>query len=350
MEKIRKGEEFKMNEINVLILSAGRRVELVQAFKKAGQKLNINSMVVAGDCTETAPALYFADRTYKLPRINEPNYISSIIEVCNEENITIIIPTIDTDLLLLAENKKYIENETNAKVLISDISVIEICRDKVNTQNFLEANGFGIPKMYSDQELASSSIEYPLFIKPISGSSSINTFKVNNRKELDTYSDLIDKPIIQDLMEGEEFTVDVFLDFESNVITVVPRLRIATRSGEISKGEIVKDLEIIKDVSRLMKILKPIGHITVQLMKTKDGIKYIEVNPRFGGGAPMSIQCGADSCENIFKLLMGHKLEYNENYRDNIMFLRFDSSICIDENMQIIDDITLDKNMELVRW
>ena len=137
-------------------------------------------------------------------------------------------------------------------------------------------------------------------------------------------------------MEGKEFTVDVFLDFDGNLITVVPRLRIATRSGEISKGKIVKDREIIEDIKRLVEVLKPIGHITVQLMKTNKGIEYIEINPRFGGGAPMSIQSGADSCENLYRLLRGEKLGYNENYRDNIMFFRFDNSICVDENLEIV--------------
>ena len=137
-------------------------------------------------------------------------------------------------------------------------------------------------------------------------------------------------------MEGKEFTVDVFLDFDGNLITVVPRLRIATRSGEISKGKIIKDREIIEDIKRLVEVLKPIGHITVQLMKTNKGIEYIEINPRFGGGAPMSIQSGADSCENLYRLLMGENLEYNENYRHNIMFFRFDNSICVDENLEIV--------------
>lgn len=325
-----------MNEMNILILSAGRRVELVQCFQKAARKLNVKSNIIAGDCSNTAPALYFADRARELPRIKEPNYIESIINVCNEENIALIVPTIDTDLLLLAENKKFIEEQINAKVLISDVDVVKICRDKINTQRFLEENGFGVPKMYTDQELENGDIKFPLFIKPKSGSSSVNTFKVNNMNELKTYKSIIDEPIIQDFMEGEEYTVDVFLDFESNVITIVPRLRIATRSGEISKGKIIKDREIINDVTRLMKILKPIGHITVQLMKTKKGIEYIEINPRFGGGAPMSIQSGADSCENLYRLLMGEQLEYNENYRDNLTFLRFDSSVCLNENMELV--------------
>lgn len=325
-----------MREINILILSAGRRVELVKSFQKAALRLGIKSNIVAGDCSEIAPAIYFADRKAILPRINEPNYIDEIISVCKQESVSLIVPTIDTDLLLLSQEKQRIESEAGAKVLISSPEVVSICRDKINTQKFLENNGFMIPKMYTEEELDSQDLPFPLFIKPKSGSSSINAFKVNNFEELIIFRRLIKEPIVQDFMEGEEFTVDVFLDFNGELITIVPRLRVATRSGEISKGKIIKDREIIDDIKRLVKVLKPIGHITVQLMKTEKGIEYIEINPRFGGGAPMSIQGGADSCENLYRLLMGEKLEYNENYRDNIMFLRFDDSICLDENMEII--------------
>jgi len=325
-----------MLTFNVLILSAGRRVELVNCFKSAAIRMKIKSIIAAGDCSDTAPALYFADKICLLKPINDPGYIESIISTCNKEKISLIIPTIDTDLLLLAENKLKIERETKAVLLISNKKVIEICRDKNITQTYLEKNGFKIPKSYKKSELIKGKIKFPLFIKPKSGSSSINTFKVNNKKELEIYTSIVKDAVIQEFIEGDEFTVDVFLDFKSKIITVVPRLRIATRSGEIAKGRIVKDRDIIEDVTRLMTVLKPIGHITVQLMKTKKGIEYIEINPRFGGGAPMSIKSGADSCENLYKLLMGKNLEYSENYRENITFLRFDESICLDENMELI--------------
>ena len=138
-----------MNAINILILSAGRRVELVQSFQNAAKRLNIKSNVVAGDCSETAPAIYFADRKAILPRINEDNYIDEIIKVCKREDIRLVIPTIDTDLLLLSEERDRIESESGAVVLIASTEVISICRDKINTQKFLEENGFKIPKMYS---------------------------------------------------------------------------------------------------------------------------------------------------------------------------------------------------------
>lgn len=327
-----------MKPINVLILSAGRRVELVNCFIKAKKELNITGNVLAVDCSRTAPALYYADRGIMLPRIKSGDYIEAIIDICKKEEVSLIVPTIDTELLLLAENKDRIEQETEARVLVSDIEIIRICRNKLVTQKFMEEHGFLMPICYQKEEIDHQELKFPLFMKPIDGSSSIDAFKVNNREELETYLKLIKEPIIQEYIEGEEYTVDVFLDFDSNIISIVPRIRIATRSGEISKGRIVKDKEITADVKRLMGVLRPVGHITVQCKKTEKGIVYIEINPRFGGGAPMSIKAGADSCKNLYRLMMGEKLAYNENFRDNVTFLRFDSCIMLNENMEPEDE------------
>ncbi len=322
-----------MKDINVLILSAGRRVELVNCFKRAATELSVSGNVVAVDCSETAPALYFADRFRLVPRIDSGKYVEAIINVCNEEGISLIVPTIDTELILLAQNRELIEEQTGAKLLISDMNVINICRNKLNTQAYMEEHGFKVPRLYSQEELKRDDLPFPLFVKPVDGSSSIDTYKVNNKKELEAILTLVKEPMVQDYMDGDEYTIDVFLDFDSNIITMVPRLRMATRSGEIAKGRIVRDTEIIEDVTRLMKCLRPIGHITVQCRKTHRGIEYIEINPRFGGGAPMSIKAGADSCRNLYRLLRGEVLTYNEDYMDNVTFLRFDSSIMLDGDM-----------------
>lgn len=323
-----------MNDINILILSAGRRVELVKRFIKAKEKLRIKGNVVAVDISDTAPAMYFADKYYLIPRIDSDEYINSVIDVCKKEEISLIIPTIDTELLKLSENRNRIEKETSAKILLSRDEVIRVCRDKKNTQRFFEENGFGVPEMISNEDIKNGNYTFPLFIKPLDGSSSINTFKLTNKEELDFFIKYIKKPMIQKFITGEEYSVDVFCDFESKPITIVPRRRIATRGGEIAKGQILRDCEIINDVKRMLDILKPIGHITIQLMKTEKGIEYIEINPRFGGGAPMSIDAGADSCENIYHLLMGESLCYNENYKDKALFVRFDSSIMINKDKE----------------
>ncbi|MGL5150755.1 MAG: ATP-grasp domain-containing protein [Clostridium sp.] len=323
-------------QVNVLILSVGRRVELVECFKKAAKRLGVESNVVGADLTTTAPALYFCDKKREIPRIGTDSYLSSIIDICNDENISLIVPTIDTELMILSENKAYIESNTNAKVLVSDESVINICRNKVNSNRFFEENGFGVPKEITEEDIVNKRYSFPLFIKPFNGSSSINTFKVNNDTELEFFRNYVNEPLIQEFVEGVEYTIDVLLDFDSNPITIVPRQRLATRSGEISKGLIIKDEDVINEVKKVLAVLKPIGHITVQCMKTAQGIKFIEINPRFGGGAPMSIKVGADSPYNLYKLILGEKLSYNDDFENNVLAIRYDEAIYVNSKGELI--------------
>lgn len=320
---------------NILILSAGRRVELIQCFLRAKERLGEEGKVIAVDISDMAPAIYFADGFYLIPRIAEDGYIDAIISVCKKEQTDLIVPTIDTELLKLSNCRQEIESRTDARLLLSREDVIQICRDKKRTQDFFEEYGFGVPRRLSAEDLRNGDYTFPLFLKPEDGSSSINTFKIRNENELQFFRSYVEKPLIQEFIEGQEFSVDVFCDFDGNPITIVPRERLATRGGEIAKGRIIKDRDIIMDVQRLLAILKPMGHITIQCMKTERGIVYIEINPRFGGGAPMSIAAGADSCENLYRLLRGEKLVYNEDYRENDIFLRFDESIVLDEKMRL---------------
>lgn len=315
-------------EINVLIMSAGRRVELVNCFKAARDRLKVSGKVFAADMNGTAPALYFADGHFLVPRISADDYIDAVISLCNENNISLIVPTIDTELEKLAQNKERIEKSTRAKVLISDFNAVSVCCDKFKTANFFKEHGFGYPRVITAADLEAKNYEFPLFIKPLNGSSSINAFKVNSEKELGFFSEYVKEPILQECVSGKEYTVDCFSDFDGNIITVVPRHRIATRSGEVLKGRIERNAALIEDVKRLLTAFGFIGQITVQCFLCADGeIKYIEINPRFGGGAPMSIMAGADSCENLYRLLLGEKLSYTESWTDGVTFARFDGSV-----------------------
>ncbi|MEG1410475.1 MAG: ATP-grasp domain-containing protein [Romboutsia sp.] len=325
-----------MGNINVLILSAGRRVELVNCFKEGRDKLGITGNVVAADLSSTAPALYHADKHHLICRISDDKYIEEVIEICNKEDIHLIVPTIDTELYKLSQAKEKIECETKAKVHVSDLEVIEICRDKYNTQDFFERNGFKVPRLITKEIIEEKDYKFPLFIKPLNGSSSIDTFKVNNENELKFFLDYVSKPLVQEFIEGEEYTIDAFVDFEHNPITIVPRRRLTTRGGEVLKGLVKKDREIIDEVKKVIEVLKPIGHITLQCMKTKKGIEFIEINPRFGGGAPISIKAGADSPSNLYKLLMGETLKYNEDYEDSLLASRHDDAVFLNSKGEVV--------------
>lgn len=315
-----------------MILSAGRRVELIKRFKRAAKELGIESKIIGVDVTDLAPALYFCDDKELIPRIDDERYIDSLLDVCKKYDVKLMVPTIDTELTKISENVNRFK-ELGVMVNISNPDVISICRNKISTSKWLEKNNIDAPRLITDDDLNNGNYEFPLFIKPLDGSSSINAFRVNDQKALGFFKDYVPNPIIQEMVLGEEYTIDVFCDFNSNPITIVPRKRLAVRAGEVLKGVIDKDRDIINAAKGLVLKLRPFGHITIQCIKSNDGkIIILEINPRFGGGAPMSIDAGADSPKNLFRLLLGEKLEYNEDYTNGLYFARFDDAIMVDKN------------------
>lgn len=311
--------------MKILFTSVGRRVELVQAFKNAADRLNIKLDLYGVDVADSAPALFFCDYSVIVPRINDPAYIPELKRICIKEEINALIPTIDTDLMVLAENKN---SFGNTRVVISAPEKVSICRNKNFTADYFHSVGLKSPDSVDNWQNYHSG--FPAFIKPKDGSSSIFAHKVNSEEDLRAYVAQVPDYIIQPYIEGTEYTVDVLCDFNGNPIFITPRIRVAVRAGEVLKTEIAQDDRIIAEVKQLVADYKPCGQITVQMIREKatDEDYYIEINPRFGGGAPLSIKAGADSAEAMIRLLAGEKMEYQEKAAENgAVFSRFDQSI-----------------------
>lgn len=319
-----------MKTFRILFTGVGRRVELVQAFRQAANRLNVNLKIYGADMAGTAPALAFCDYTRKVCGMRDADYIPQLLRICEEDHIDLLIPTIDTDLLVLSQNVAKFD-EIGTKVLISKPDKIAICRDKNFTADFFESCGLKAPRTVNDYQLYHGS--YPCFIKPKDGSSSINAFKVENESELRVYAEQVGEYIVQPFIEGTEYTVDIFCDYEGNPVFITPRIRVAVRAGEVLKTEIAMDEKIIEECQKLIAGFQPCGPMTVQLIRQNrtGNDYYIEINPRFGGGAPLSMKAGARSAEAILKLLSGEKVDYSDVTDDGAVYSRFDQSVCTAE-------------------
>lgn len=311
--------------MKILFTSVGRRVELLQAYRESAAKNNINLEIIGTDVLLTAPALLFCDRKIQTPPITNSEYIPFLISYCSENKIDALIPTIDTDLQILSENK----NKFNrTKIIISSADSIKICRDKKLTGIFFQKLGLKYPMIVDNYRKYNQG--FPAFIKPKDGSSSINAYKATDQSELESLAKMVPDYIIQPFIDGTEYTVDVFCDFMGNPIFITPRIRLAVRSGEVLKTKICQDEIIISEIKTIIKSFKPCGPVTIQLIRhseTKEDY-YIEINPRYGGGAPLSMKAGANSSEILLKLLQGEHIGYIANAaEDGAIYSRFDQSI-----------------------
>ncbi|MGB8227222.1 MAG: ATP-grasp domain-containing protein [Sedimentisphaerales bacterium] len=322
----------KSKDFNILFTCIGRRVSLLNSFKKAAKELKLNCRFLGTETTELSSALQLCDKKFIVKPTTHQGYIKQLLKIVKQANVKLLVPTVDLDLQVLAKNKDKFA-AAGCIVLVSKPQVVNICQDKRETFKFLIKNGFDTPKtLTAKHALSQKKLEYPCFLKPWDGHASKGITKAKDRRELTFYTKKIPNCIVQEFIDGQEITCDVFVDFDLQVKCVVPRKRIETRAGEVSKGQVVKNKTVMNKVAELVRRLGAgPGIITVQLILTKDKkMKFIEINPRFGGGAPLSIKAGANFPKWILQGLCNKNLNIKfDSFEDNLLMIRYDAEIWV---------------------
>jgi len=314
---------------NILITSAGRRVELVKFFKEEGEKLDRDVKVICIDLDpELSSACQVADLCFRAPRVTSKEYMSFLKQTCAANSIALIIPTIDTELMVLSEHREEFL-KLGVNIIISDTSLIQACRNKNHTADFLHRIEIETPTIYTVENL-----NYPCFVKPYDGSCSVGAFALNDESMLT--KEILDNPknMFMELVPEsyDEYTVDIYFDKSGNLKSLVPRLRIETRAGEISKGLTSKGVvyDYLKDKLHSLKGAR--GCITLQLfvnLKEKS-FKAIEINPRFGGGYPLSYSAGANFPKMLIQeYVLEEEVDFVDDWEDNLLMLRYDSKVLV---------------------
>jgi carbamoyl-phosphate synthase large subunit len=286
-------------------------------------------LILGADSNPLSPALYTCDKHVINRRISDPAYMPELLAVAKKHKIHLLIPTIDTELKGLAECRHDFA-AIGTTVLVSAPKVIDICQDKRKTFQFATENGFGSAASWDTNKVRSKELPFPVFMKPWDGSASRGNTVAHDAEEFRYWRKRIPNCLVQELILGTEYTCDAYVDFNMKVRCVVPRKRIEVRAGEVSKGQTAKIPKIMDEVKRLVEVLGAgPGVITVQCFLTpNDEIKIVEINPRFGGGAPLSIQAGADFPKWVLQELIGRKPKIVfDGWQDGVYMLRYDEAI-----------------------
>lgn len=317
-----------IRDINILILSCGTRNKIVQYFKK---ELCGRGLVIASDCSELAPALYEADKYFIVPKIDEDGYIDKILSICLSNNIKAVLSLIDPELSLLAKYKKDFIS-IGAIPIISDYNIVEMCLNKYKMYEFLIKNGFKTARSYINindffKDVEVGKIKYPVFVKPVEGSASLNISKVYCQEELNILFNRFNNLIIQEYMEGIEYGADVYIDMLSGEpVTVFTKEKILMRSGETDKSVSIKDDKLFNLITTFVNKAGFRGIIDIDIFKIKDDYYISEVNPRFGGGYPHAYMCGVNVPKMIINNITG-KINNKEigEYEEEIYMMKYNN-------------------------
>jgi carbamoyl-phosphate synthase large subunit len=282
--------------------------------------------VIGTDCNPLSAGFYFCDKSYVVPKGNEPRFLKEILKICDIEKPKAIISGPEEEVLTLSRNKKIFEKR-GVVVLVPDYKSAKICTDKIATYKFFKKENIPTPKIFNKDN-----VKFPIIIKPRFGRGSSQVFKIKNRNELEFYLKRIKNPILQEFINGIECTVDIFSDLEGKPLSIIPRVRIQVESGISMKSRTIYDEEIINWCKKIAKKLKLIGPSCIQCIKSKEGLKFTEINLRFGGGSILAIKADPTIILNLIRMIKGEKPIESKKLKEGLTMLRYYSEV-YDENL-----------------
>ncbi|MFI5178824.1 MAG: ATP-grasp domain-containing protein [Vicinamibacterales bacterium] len=313
---------------NVLITAASRRVPLVRAFQRALARLDGGSVIVT-DVNPLSPAVYAADRAFRVPLASDPSYIDEVLAIAVAERASLVVPTIDDELPLFGEARARFTG-VGIKVAVSPATTTALCNDKYATCRALSARGVAAAASYLPSELPSVP-PFPLFIKPRLGRGSVGAFAVRDRAELEFFLLYVPDPVIQEYLSGPEFTIDLLCDFSGTPLSVVPRERVVIRSGVIDRGRTVKSAPLMALAEACAAAMPFAGPINIQCRVVNGRPVVFEINPRFSGGIPLTIEAGADFPMMLLQLAAGRRVTPSLGcFRDDLWMTSYETSVFID--------------------
>lgn len=316
--------------MNILITSAGRRVTLVSSFQAEARNIEPKSKIFAVDLEpEISAACRISDQAFKAPEVTEKSYIPMLIDLCVTNEIDMLIPTIDPELPMLAKHRQELRQE-GINVVVSDLELVESCQDKRKTIDFFQSMGIQTPQLIDKHHPI-----YPMYAKPFDGSSSKHNYIIKDASALRDYHLNNEKLMFFEYLDHEthdEYTLDLYYDQHSELKCVVPRKRIEVREGEVNKGLTENNVLVPFVKKKLARIDGARGCLTLQLFLNRNtgSIHGIELNPRFGGGYPLSYLAGANFPRWLIKeYLFGESPEFYDDWEENLLMLRYDKEVLV---------------------
>jgi carbamoyl-phosphate synthase large subunit len=315
--------------LNVLVTAASRRVPLVRAFQDALRGAGVRGRVVVTDVNPLSPAVHAAERWYHVPLATSPDYLDAIRGICEREHIGLIIPTIDDELELFGAAIPTFAAR-DIKVAVSPEATSRACNDKLATCELLRARGIRAAATYLPENLPARR-SYPLFIKPRWGRGGVGAYPIHAEKDLRFFVEYINNPVVQEYLDGPEFTIDVLCDFRHRPISIVPRERVVVRAGVTDRGRTVHDRRLIELARSITQVMPFAGAVNVQCRIVGGEPAVFEINPRFSGGIPLTIAAGGDFPRYLVDLALGRAVPARiGRFRDQLWMTSYEASIFVE--------------------
>jgi carbamoyl-phosphate synthase large subunit len=279
----------------------------------------------SADIDPHAPGLYLVDADHRIlvPRGDDPGFAVAILEACREHGVDIVVPTVDSELVPMAESRDEFE-AAGVSVLVAPTRALRNCLDKWALMQVVDG-AVPIPRSAPlGDRFEPDSFELPVLVKPRMGSGSRGVRRVDS---WDALGDVRDRSLlVQEYLPGPEYSLDVLATAEGEVRAVVPRERLRVDSGIAITSRTVHDDELESIGARAVQTAGVSGVANVQVMRDRAGTpRLIEINPRFPGTMPLTVASGVNMPRLALGELLGQPIPDGQlEFRDVAMTRVFD--------------------------
>lgn len=289
--------------------------------------------ITVADVNPDAIGKHLADSFVSIPLASAPLFASTVLSICKERKIDIVLPLVTKELLPLANHKTEFE-KAGIKLLASSAASLEIANNKSRLYEFLQWRGIAVPEFRIVETVeqfttALQELGYPdkqVCFKPSLSNGSrgfrIVTSKVNeldllfNHKPGNTYISYTDSVrilssgkfpelLVSEYLPGTEYSVDCLAN-HGEAVLIVPRSRKRMINGISVEGEFVNDENIIAYCKQIVSELQLHGNIGIQVKQSATRqFLILEINPRVQGTISAAMGAGVNLPLLAIKLELG---------------------------------------------
>jgi carbamoyl-phosphate synthase large subunit len=315
--------------LTLLVSSAGRRVGLIDCFRQSAASAGIDLEVLACDLEPgLSAACSAADEAFAVPPNGAPGFVDAMLDIVRTRGVDLVVPTIDPELPPLSAAAGRFA-ALGARVHVSPPSVIDVARDKLRTAEVLAGAGVPVPETvrFAIGDAVNGAVGWPAFLKPAGGSASRGIRIVACPEDLPGE---VDEPmILQQLLKGPEFTVNMFIDQGGVLRSAVAHRRLRVRAGEVEKGRTERGAlfsDLAAGVARALPEARGVLCFQV-ILDEAVGPRVFEINARFGGGYPLAHHAGAEYARWLLEEVAGLPSTANDDWRSGVLMLRYDAAV-----------------------
>ena len=309
--------------MRVLLMSTGRRVTLIKRLRQTAARMKLNLHITGTEIYPWTPSLKFCDSYHMVDKTFSEKHLNQLEEIIQDEKLDAVLPGNDYDLAFL--------QQVRSRPVWQSLQILDaganqgLFLSKNESADFFKSINLRVPTIYKRPQDGQGT----MILKEDRGHGSINQYVVKDCDSASRYWNDLKQPFLQEFVKGIEYTIDIFSSEDYQTINCCPRIRRKVRAGVSDVGEVHLNPDLMDLLLAKLPLFKLRGPWNLQCILRDSEFYFLEVNPRFSGGIPLSIEAGCDLVQNLVEWYLGEPLTKFGKLKDGLIMMKYEQELFV---------------------